>query len=253
MNKIKNPSTIRVEADEVTYPLHIILRCVLGSCMAARQLPYGMANIWCCSKKWGEAVLLPRFANVNPLPLLPRPHTAKGGHPTCSISDTCNSTKCEFLRICICELLRMFTTMASLPFRRYELERGLVDGTIEVDDLPKLWNQKMQEYLGHEPESDAKGVLQDVHWSAGWVAPGMVCSLECSARGLAVGCALGRGVGGTRHLLFPGVQCQGLAAGPVLNHGVGGEGQLLLHCEAGVGLEDGATEADDKPRSNEKE
>lgn len=49
----------------------------------------------------------------------------------------------------------------------YELECGLMDGSIEVDDLPKLWNEKMEAMLGCVPESDSKGVLQDVHWSAG--------------------------------------------------------------------------------------
>lgn len=74
-NVIKSPSLIRVEADEVTYPLHIILR--------------------------------------------------------------------------------------------YEIERGLIDGTIKVEDVPSIWNQKMKDYLGTAPEDDAKGCLQDVHWSAG--------------------------------------------------------------------------------------
>lgn len=50
---------------------------------------------------------------------------------------------------------------------RYELEKGLIDGTIEVDDLPKAWNAKMKDYFGVVPETDAQGVLQDVHWSAG--------------------------------------------------------------------------------------
>jgi carboxypeptidase Taq len=50
---------------------------------------------------------------------------------------------------------------------RYELESALVAGTIDVDQLPALWRQKMKEYLGTEPETDAQGVLQDVHWSAG--------------------------------------------------------------------------------------
>ena len=36
-----------------------------------------------------------------------------------------------------------------------------------VADLPSIWNQKMKDYLGVELESDAKGCLQDVHWSAG--------------------------------------------------------------------------------------
>jgi len=50
---------------------------------------------------------------------------------------------------------------------RTELERELIAGRIQVSDLPRLWNQKMQEYLGVTPPSDAKGVLQDIHWSLG--------------------------------------------------------------------------------------
>ena len=36
-----------------------------------------------------------------------------------------------------------------------------------MDDLPALWNQKYQEYLGITPPSDSDGVMQDIHWSAG--------------------------------------------------------------------------------------
>ena len=43
----------------------------------------------------------------------------------------------------------------------------LLEGTITVDDLPKLWNSKMKEYLNVDVESDKQGVLQDVHWSSG--------------------------------------------------------------------------------------
>lgn len=50
---------------------------------------------------------------------------------------------------------------------RYELEKGIFNGTYNVDDLPQLWNAKMQEYLGIVPPTDAQGVLQDVHWSGG--------------------------------------------------------------------------------------
>lgn len=48
---------------------------------------------------------------------------------------------------------------------RYEIELGLIDGSIKVEDLPQVWNQKVKDYLGIEPPNDAKGVLQDVHWS----------------------------------------------------------------------------------------
>ena len=50
---------------------------------------------------------------------------------------------------------------------RLELEIGMVEGTIAVRDLPELWNTKMQEYLGITPPDDARGVLQDIHWSGG--------------------------------------------------------------------------------------
>ncbi|MGA9531627.1 MAG: carboxypeptidase M32 [Anaerolineales bacterium] len=52
---------------------------------------------------------------------------------------------------------------------RFELEKALLEGTLAVRDLPTAWNDKMDEYLGIVPSDDAKGVLQDVHWSAGLV------------------------------------------------------------------------------------
>ena len=50
---------------------------------------------------------------------------------------------------------------------RFELERELLAGAVEVKDLPDVWNQRMREYLGVEVPDDAQGVLQDMHWSAG--------------------------------------------------------------------------------------
>ena len=54
-----------------------------------------------------------------------------------------------------------------LTWRRYELEKELVEGSVKVEQLPKLWNERMTSYLGCTPADDAQGVLQDVHWSAG--------------------------------------------------------------------------------------
>lgn len=48
---------------------------------------------------------------------------------------------------------------------RYEIENALINGEISVDDIPSLWNEKMQEYLGITPPDDARGCLQDIHWS----------------------------------------------------------------------------------------
>lgn len=50
---------------------------------------------------------------------------------------------------------------------RYELEKELFSGTLDVKDLPAAWNAKYKEYLGIEPSNDGEGVLQDVHWSGG--------------------------------------------------------------------------------------
>ena len=52
---------------------------------------------------------------------------------------------------------------------RYEIEKLLMDDKITVDELPKIWNEKYQEYLGVTPSTDAEGVLQDVHWSGGMI------------------------------------------------------------------------------------
>jgi len=50
---------------------------------------------------------------------------------------------------------------------RLELEISMVEGKVAIKDLPEIWNTKMQEYLGVTPPNDAKGVLQDIHWSGG--------------------------------------------------------------------------------------
>jgi carboxypeptidase Taq len=50
---------------------------------------------------------------------------------------------------------------------RYEIEKELISGTIEVEDLPLIWNKKYKDYLNVDVPSDAQGVLQDIHWSHG--------------------------------------------------------------------------------------
>jgi carboxypeptidase Taq len=50
---------------------------------------------------------------------------------------------------------------------RFELERALITGDLSVSELPAAWNDRMHSYLGLRPESDAQGVLQDIHWSMG--------------------------------------------------------------------------------------
>jgi carboxypeptidase Taq len=50
---------------------------------------------------------------------------------------------------------------------RYELEQEIIAGRLDLHDLPGVWNEKMKEYLGLDVPDDARGVLQDVHWSGG--------------------------------------------------------------------------------------
>tara|TARA_Y100000588_G_scaffold82854_1_gene87300 strand:- start:950 stop:2446 length:1497 start_codon:yes stop_codon:yes gene_type:complete len=50
---------------------------------------------------------------------------------------------------------------------RFELEKMLFAGELEVTDLPAVWNRLSQEIIGLTPPSDTEGVLQDVHWSGG--------------------------------------------------------------------------------------
>ena len=51
---------------------------------------------------------------------------------------------------------------------RYEIERPLIEGQIEVDDIPALWDAKMQELLGLDTRGNfSDGPMQDVHWGAG--------------------------------------------------------------------------------------
>ena len=50
---------------------------------------------------------------------------------------------------------------------RFELEQELLAGSVDLEELPEIWNQRMLDYLGVEPPNDALGVLQDMHWAVG--------------------------------------------------------------------------------------
>lgn len=50
---------------------------------------------------------------------------------------------------------------------RYEIEKMLFNEDLPVSELPRVWNEKYQEYLGITPANDLEGLLQDVHWSGG--------------------------------------------------------------------------------------
>lgn len=50
---------------------------------------------------------------------------------------------------------------------RYEIEKGLMDGSIDTANLDKVWNEKYKEYLGISAKDANQGILQDVHWGHG--------------------------------------------------------------------------------------
>ena len=52
---------------------------------------------------------------------------------------------------------------------RFDLERALIAGNLEVAELPGAWNEANRQYLGITPRSDAEGCLQDGHWGAGLI------------------------------------------------------------------------------------
>jgi len=73
-----------------------------------------------------------------------------------------NKSEPSFIRVEADELTYSLHIMV-----RYELEKALIEGSLEVKDLKQAWNDKMMQYLGIVPETDDLGVLQDVHWSDG--------------------------------------------------------------------------------------
>jgi len=75
-----------------------------------------------------------------------------------------NLVRPEFIRVEADEVTYHFHIIL-----RFELEKGLLEEKIKVSELPDLWRAKMKEYLDIEPKTDREGVLQDIHWSIGWI------------------------------------------------------------------------------------
>jgi carboxypeptidase Taq len=73
-----------------------------------------------------------------------------------------NSVKPSMIRVDADELTYNFHIML-----RYDIEKRLLAGEVSVSDLPSIWNDTMDKYLGLRPANDAEGVLQDIHWSGG--------------------------------------------------------------------------------------
>ncbi|MEZ0180511.1 carboxypeptidase M32 ['Camptotheca acuminata' phytoplasma] len=68
------------------------------------------------------------------------------------------------------DFVRIYSDEVTYPLHiilRFEIEQDLINDKLSLDDLPKVWNQKMEQYLGIVPPTDTLGCLQDIHWSQG--------------------------------------------------------------------------------------
>ncbi|MFU9137390.1 carboxypeptidase M32 [Erwinia tasmaniensis] len=68
-------------------------------------------------------------------------------------------------------LIRVDADEVSYPAHvilRYEIERALIAGEVEVGDIPALWQEKMQALLGLDTTGNYRdGCMQDIHWTDG--------------------------------------------------------------------------------------
>lgn len=73
-----------------------------------------------------------------------------------------NSVRKSLIRVEADELTYNFHTAI-----RYEVEKKIISGDAKVAEIPSIWGDTFEEYLGIRPKNDAEGSLQDVHWSGG--------------------------------------------------------------------------------------
>ncbi|MCE7913546.1 MAG: carboxypeptidase M32 [Nitrosomonas sp. PRO4] len=74
------------------------------------------------------------------------------------------------INVCKPDFIRVEADEITYPLHiilRYEIEKGLFENSLQVNDLPHIWNELIRKYLGIQPPSDRLGVLQDSHWSGG--------------------------------------------------------------------------------------
>lgn len=89
------------------------------------------------------------------------PDKLKGKGPE-DVFKAVNKVGSNFIRISADELTYHFHVIL-----RFEIENALMNGEVEVKDLPALWNEKIKKYLDLDVQKDSEGVLQDIHWSHG--------------------------------------------------------------------------------------
>lgn len=73
---------------------------------------------------------------------------------------------------------------------RFDIERPLIAGDLDPVDVPDVWNETFTTYFGITPPDDARGCLQDIHWSAGLIGyfPTYALGNMCAAQFFAAAC-----------------------------------------------------------------
>lgn len=90
--------------------------------------------------------------------------TALAGTTVAAVHDALLVVRPSFIRVEADEVTYNLHVMM-----RFDLERAVVLGDLDVADLPAAWNERFAADFGMAPPDDARGVLQDIHWSAGLV------------------------------------------------------------------------------------
>ena len=89
---------------------------------------------------------------------------AADGFTAAQVYEAANMVEPGFIRVDADEATYNLHVMV-----RFELERAMISGALDVKDLPGEWNRLYREYLGLTVPDDRRGCLQDVHWSGGMI------------------------------------------------------------------------------------
>ena len=95
-------------------------------------------------------------------PILRKELSFVKGHDDEDLYRYFNTVRRSLIRVEADELTYNFHTAL-----RYEVEKKVIAGEVKVAEIPSLWNDTFEDYLGMRPKNDAEGALQDVHWSGG--------------------------------------------------------------------------------------
>jgi carboxypeptidase Taq len=114
------------------------------------------------SRLWENLVARSRPFWVHWLPRLRRHHPQLRGTGVDAMWRAANAVRPSCIRVEADEVTYNLHILL-----RYEIERDLVEGRQSVRDLPRRWNDGMQQLLGLRPRHDGEGVLQDIHWAMG--------------------------------------------------------------------------------------